>query len=75
MLQNKPHWGKSQRYGFVKLSPAFYGAQPGGACCFGKPGAAAGRLLKKLPMLPTPEPTPFFGVCFTVAFSGHLSLP
>lgn len=24
MLQNKPHWGKSQRYGFVKLSPAFY---------------------------------------------------
>lgn len=32
------------------------------------------RLLKKLPVLPTPEPTPFFGVCFMVTFSGHLSL-
>lgn len=37
--------------------------------------AYLGRPLKKLPVLPTPEPTPFFGVCFMVTFSGHLSSP
>lgn len=43
MLQNKPHWGKSQRYGFVKLSPAFYlGPQPGGAAALGRLGLLLG---------------------------------
>jgi hypothetical protein len=29
------------------------------------------RLLKKLPVLPTPGPTPFFGVWYMVTFFAH----
>lgn len=29
------------------------------------------RLLKKLPVSPTPGPTPFFGVWYMVTFSAH----
>lgn len=66
-----PTGEKSQRYVFVKPTPAFsVGPQPGGTCCFGKAGAAAKRLLKKLPVWPTPGPTPFFGVWYMVTFTG-----
>lgn len=70
MLQNKPHRGKkNQRYGFVKVSPALGRAPAWRRLCFGKAGAAAMRLLKKLPVSPTPGPTPFFGVWYMVTFT------